>query len=168
MDALEIPSGVFKNDTGRWVRFCPGCGEEISHARRNYCIGAHNIRQICKKCSNISNNPAGMIGSVRLAWYNSFYKSAISRGYNWELTPEFVDVLYQQQNSCCALSGLPIYWSEVGWDHTASLDRIDNDLGYTEDNVQLVHKRINMMRGTLSVDEFKELCSSVASHSNIK
>jgi hypothetical protein len=66
--------------------------------------------------------------------------------------------MYQEQDGLCAYSGLPIGWSVVGWDHTASLDRIDNDMGYQDDNVQLVHKEINMMRGSLSTDRFKELC----------
>lgn len=62
----------------------------------------------------------------------------------------------------CVYSGLPIAWSDVGWDHTASIDRIDNDKGYTEDNVQLVHKDVNMMRGSLDDEKFKQLCIKIA------
>ena len=159
---LELPENVFKNTEGRWVRFCPTCQTEITHLRRNYCVGAHNIKQPCKKCSNASNHPAGMVGAVRLSWYESFLKSAISRGYSWDLTVEDIDLMYQEQQGLCALSGLSIGWSRVGWDHTASIDRIDNELGYSRDNIQLVHKKINMMRGSLTVDEFKELCFCVA------
>jgi hypothetical protein len=160
--SLDVPNSVHKNDEGRWVRYCPKCGSEVTHLRRNYCIGAHNIEQPCKRCSNISNHPSGMVGSVRLAWYEAFRKSAICRGYNWELTPEYVDTMYDQQSGCCSLTGLQIGWSETGWGHTASIDRIDNDLGYTEDNVHLVHKRVNMMRGTMSIDEFVEFCHLVS------
>lgn len=159
---IELPENVFKNTEGRWVRFCPKCKTEVTHLRRNYCIGAHNIEQPCKKCSNTSNNPSGMIGAVRLSWYEAFFKSAISRGYSWELTAEDINALYEEQEGLCALSGLSIGWSKVGWDHTASIDRIDNELGYSIDNIQLVHKKINMMRGSLTVDEFRELCAFVA------
>lgn len=103
-----------------------------------------------------------MVGSVRLAWYNSFYKSALTRGYIWELTPEFIDAMYDEQDGQCAYSGLPIGWSSAKWNHTASIDRIDNDKGYTEDNVQLVHKDVNMMRGSLDDQRFKELCALIA------
>lgn len=161
---LELPDGVFKNENNRWVRYCPSCEKEVTHLRRNYCIGAHNIKQPCKQCSNINNHPSGMVGAVRVAWYESFLKSAISRGYSWELTPELVNEMYEEQNGLCALSGLSIGWSKVGWDHTASIDRIDNTLGYSIDNIQLVHKKVNMMRGSLSVDEFTELCLSVANN----
>lgn len=102
-----------------------------------------------------------MVGKVRVAWYNSFRKSALSRGLEWELTIEFVDALYELQEGRCAFSGLPIQWSEVNWDHSASIDRIDNERGYLPDNVQLVHKEINMMRGSLDSERFIELCARV-------
>lgn len=160
--ALEIPESVHKNQEGRWVRYCPTCSSEVTHLRRNYCIGAHNIKQPCKQCSNVSNHPSGMVGAVRFAWFESFRKSALSRGYSWDLTPEFIDVMYTEQQGKCALSGLPISWSSVGWDHSASIDRIDNDLGYFEENVQLVHKKVNMLRGSLTIEEFVKLCTAVA------
>jgi len=102
-----------------------------------------------------------MVGKVRLAWYEAFKKSATTRGYCCEITPEAVSDLYDQQKGVCALSGLKIGWSDTGWNHTASIDRIDNNVGYTVDNIQLVDKRINMMRGTLSVSDFVDLCNSV-------
>jgi len=159
---LEVPDTVFKNENNRWVRYCPQCNNQITHLRRNYCIGAHNIEQPCKACSNKTNKASGMVGAVRLAWYESFSKSALVRGYSWDLTPEQINELYEEQNEVCALSGLSIGWSKIGWDHTASIDRINNNEGYFLENIQLVHKKINMMRGTLSVEEFTELCAAVA------
>ena len=160
--ALDIPKGVYKNSANRWCRVCPKCSSEITHLRRNYCIGDNSIGQPCKGCSNKNNNPSGMVGAVRLSWYESFMKSAITRGYEWQLTPEIINELYEEQEGLCAFSGLSISWSKIGWDHTASIDRIDNNLGYLMDNIQLVHKKINMMRGTLDVNEFIELCAAVS------
>ena len=160
--ALDIPKGVYKNSTNRWCRVCPKCNTEITHLRRNYCIGAHNIEQPCKTCSNKNNHPSGMVGAVRLAWYESFKKSAITRGYEWYLTPKIINELYEEQEGLCALSGLSVGWSKVGWEHTASIDRINNNIGYLIDNVQIVHKKVNMMRGTLEVSEFVDLCSAIA------
>lgn len=108
-----------------------------------------------------------MVGPVRVAWFNSFYKSAISRGYDWDLTIEQVAALYERQGGRCALTGWQIQWSAQGWDHTASLDRIRNDSGYTLDNVQLVHKAVNMSRGSLSVDDFIEMCCAVADNARV-
>ena len=159
--SLELPEDVRKVD-GRWLRDCPNCGEVVSHLRRNYCVHASINKQPCKKCSNQSNHPSGMVGAVRVSWYNSFRNSAASRGLDWELTIEFVDALYEIQLGRCAYSDLPIGWSDKGWDHTASIDRIDNSRGYLPDNVQLVHKEINMMRGSLCTERFVDLCVQIA------
>ena len=158
---LKLPVGVRKED-GRWLRNCPKCGVIISHLRRNYCVNAALLEQVCKRCSNIKNNPSGMVGPVRVAWYNSFYKSAISRGYCWEITIEEIATLYELQKGKCAMTGWDISWSESGWDHSASIDRLDNKQGYTLENIQLVHKTVNMARGTLSVSEFIHMCNSIA------
>lgn len=159
--AMDLPLDVRKVD-GRWLRQCPNCDATVSHLRRNYCVHASLNKQPCKKCSNINNHPSGMVGSVRVAWYNAFQKSALSRGLVWELSIEFVDAMYELQERKCALSGLDIAWSSTHWDHTASIDRIDNGRGYVPDNIQLVHKEVNMMRGSLEPERFVELCALVA------
>ena len=97
-----------------------------------------------------------------MSWYTGFMKSGLTRGYVWDITIEDVDTMHQEQDGLCVYSGLSIGWSTQGWDHSASIDRIDNDKGYTVGNVQLVHKKINMMRGSLMDEEFKELCALVA------
>ena len=158
---LELPTNVRKEE-GRWLRNCPKCDRVVSHLRRNYCIHSYLTKQPCKACSNKNNHPSGMSGYVRIAWFNAFYKSAITRGYEWTITPEDVNAIYLEQDKKCAFSGLEIGWSEANWDHTASIDRIDNSIGYTKDNIHIVHKKINMMRGTLTVEEFKTFCVAVA------
>lgn len=158
---LVLPDGVRKVD-GRWVRNCPFCGIEISHLRRNYCGHAALLKQPCKRCSNATNHPSGMHGPVRVAWYNSFEKSALSRGYCWEITISDIATLYELQNGRCALTGWPISWSSQKWEHTASIDRLDNTRGYLLNNVQLVHKSVNMSRGTMEIEDFVEMCKAVA------
>ena len=158
---LELPSDVRKVD-GRWLRNCPKCGIEVSHLRRNYCVNSSILRQNCKRCSNIDNHPSGMVGPVRVSWFNSFHKSAISRGYEWKITIEEIATLYEFQKGKCAMTGWNISWSETKWEHTASIDRIDNNKDYTLENIQLVHKTVNMARGTLTVSEFIDMCKAVS------
>lgn len=159
---LELPKDVYKLPNGRWRRECPNCGEEVTHLRRNYCVHSSLLNQPCKRCSNINNHPSGMCGVVRVAWFNAFMKSALSRGLDWNLDIEDIALLHELQGGKCALSGRPIAWSEQKWDHSASIDRINNQKGYSLDNIQLVDKQVNMARGSLSVEEFVSLCQDVA------
>lgn len=76
----------------------------------------------------------------------------------FELTIEFIGDLLEAQENKCALSGLPICAKEG----TASLDRIDSSRGYTPDNVQWLHKDVNMMKRHYSQDYFVMLCQKVA------
>jgi hypothetical protein len=103
-----------------------------------------------------------MFGPVRVAWYNSFRKSAIARNLEWHLSIEDIATMYERQAGKCAMTGWDIGWSETGWDHTASLDRIDNSRGYDLGNIQIVHKTVNMARGSLSIVEFQKMCLAVA------
>lgn len=72
--------------------------------------------------------------------------------------------LFVAQDKKCALSNVPIKFGRA--DHrtetTASLDRIDSNKGYIKDNVQWVHKSINIMKCDLSSDIFIGFCHSVS------
>lgn len=45
---------------------------------------------------------------------------------------------------------------------TISLDRIDSTKGYIEGNVQWVHKSVNIMKSTLTQEQFINFCKLVA------
>lgn len=46
----------------------------------------------------------------------------------------------------------------------ASLDRIDSNMDYQEENVQWLHKDINMMKQQFDQDYFIQMCCAVADH----
>ena len=79
--------------------------------------------------------------------------------------------LYLKQRGRCALSGLPISFipsSDDGCGRTASLDRIDSSLPYTEDNVQWVHKDVNIMKNKFSEEYFFSVCDYIMRYQNEK
>ena len=84
----------------------------------------------------------------------------------FSISPEYVWSLYLSQNRLCALSGLPIAFATgraayQRGETTASLDRIDSDLGYIEGNVQWVHKDVNRSKNDLSQERYLQLCEMV-------
>jgi hypothetical protein len=44
---------------------------------------------------------------------------------------------------------------------TASIDRIDSNLGYTESNVVWVHKDVNIMKNNFTKEYFLMMCQKV-------
>jgi len=97
-----------------------------------------------------------------ITWFEMKRKGGLHRGYAWDLTPQDVVSMWKQQEGVCALSGLPIGWPEKGLTATVSIDRIDSSEGYIKENVQLLHKDVNMMKQAFSQEHFIALCQSVA------
>ncbi len=107
--------------------------------------------------------------------WNSYIIKAKSRNLIFDITIEYAWNLFIEQNKKCALSGIDISINSLNTNRninknptrkkiypTASLDRINNNLGYIEGNVQWVHKDLNWMKGTFDQDRFIELCTLVS------
>lgn len=107
---------------------------------------------------------------------------ALERNLEWseDMTTEFLWLLFEKQNHKCALTGLPITLTKgknvpmqtnqrnldySGW--TASLDRIDSNKGYIKENVQWVHRNINIMKNSYTEEYFLELCKNVVNHNKL-
>lgn len=159
-----VSMSVVKLDNGRFAKPCPQCGEEQTYSRKNYAQESLRLNKLCKSCSNkiTDNCSRGLYEKIRLSWYNKFKVGAETRGIEFAVSVEFLWELYLAQEKVCALSGLSIGWAEVGAIHTASIDRIDSTCGYTPENIQLVHKDVNMMKQQYSNERFVEVCKAVA------
>ncbi len=77
---------------------------------------------------------------------------------------DFALNLLKNQENKCALTDLPISFAKT-WKEkvktTASLDRIDSSIDYSEDNVQWVHKDVNRMKLEFSVKYLRYLCTLI-------
>jgi hypothetical protein len=105
-------------------------------------------------------------GTVSLTYFTSVKRGAAGakgrKEIPFDLTIEFVaSLLDGKQGGMCGLSGLRI----SVYDKTASLDRIDSSQGYTEKNVQWLHKDVNMMKRHYDQSYFKYLCSLISGDS---
>jgi hypothetical protein len=135
----------------------------------------------CADCARIRNSKLRIgiqrnnVGDLNASIYNMYKRSAYKRNLQFEVSKEFLWDLFLKQDRKCSLSGLPLkmatmqIFSKNGnskfYDRsliTASLDRINSQKGYFEDNVQWVHKIINIMKGNLSDNDFIYFCKNVA------
>lgn len=111
-------------------------------------------------------------GELSMSYLNTIQKGAQKRELEYSVTAEYLWSLFVDQEQKCALSGVDIALdpqysinsknNQKKFTQTASLDRIDNNKGYIEGNVQWVHKSINFMKSDLRQDEFVQLCEAVA------
>lgn len=100
------------------------------------------------------------IGDMSASVWSSIKNKAKSRNLIVNISFDFIWKLFLKQNRKCALSGQEIYFKSKK-DKTISLDRIDNSKGYTEDNVQWVHKDINWMKQDFDEKYFIKTCSLI-------
>jgi hypothetical protein len=156
---LFVIKEVSKNKNGHIKYLCQcDCG--------NTCevFGTH-LRQkkiISCKCANKID---GVSGDMWYTIIKSGVKTRVKRN-NLEvnITKEYVNQLYKEQDGKCKLSGIKITLPKAWKDrtYTASLDRIDSEKGYIIGNVQWVHKHINVMKNTFPQDIFIYLCNKVS------
>lgn len=105
------------------------------------------------------------IGDIRPYFWNNIQKGAAKRKIEFDLSPEEAWEIWQEQNEKCALSGMDINLPKKSRDwkqSTASLDRIDSSKPYRRDNVQWVHKKVNLMKNSLDEYEFIQICKMIA------
>ena len=55
-------------------------------------------------------------------------------------------------------------WINLGDTYNGNKIGNTSNKGYIENNIQLVHKDVNMMKGSLTQERFIELCKMVANH----
>lgn len=111
--------------------------------------------------------------SVQKAFWSRFLSHAESRGLEVEFSEEWVWSLLEKQNWKCALSGVDLTVATNATDRkngvtTASIDRVNSDLGYTRENTKFVHKDLNRMKSDFPEPHFVEWCRLVASHHDAK
>jgi hypothetical protein len=117
----------------------------------------------CSTCGNSlkkDKNPAWKgFGDVSGKTLSKLKRDAKTRDIEFNITIEELDDKLKSQEYKCKLTGLEL--STNYKDLTASVDRIDSSKGYSIDNVQWVHKDINMMKNDYDEDYFIKMCGLV-------
>jgi hypothetical protein len=156
--------GKDKHRNALWLCKCQ-CGNE------------KEIKTICLKngdtkscgCLNLEriqemgrNNWAGH-EEINGHYWSEIRKSARERNLDFNIDMETAWNIFLSQNKQCALSGQKLFFAKSHQKNvqTASLDRINSNLGYSTDNIQWLHKDINISKSTLEQNEFIDLCDKV-------
>lgn len=117
----------------------------------------------CKRCA--SNEKIITYKKISYYFFNRIRHKAKERNIEFHISVDDIWNQYLKQDKKCNLSGIEVYFSNTNKNReygTASVDRIDSNKDYTIDNIQIVHKHINMMKNIYSQEYFIEMCSKVA------
>lgn len=154
----ESEINIYRRQDGKWCSKCTGCGSEQSYTRKDHAKQSELNDWQCRKCvaraKGFSQNRS--VGDKQ-RYFNKFSKSAKSRGLLWHLN---VDEMFECFDGRCALTGWPISLDYA--DQTASLDRIDSNIGYVVGNIQWVHTMVNMCKNKYDQSKFIQMCLAVS------
>lgn len=170
LTAIELLPERSRSGTRIWLCKCE-CGG-IKKVISASLVGGMTRSCGCEAHPRHSNNSNWKgYGDISLDFYTTVKRNAIKRGIDFNVSIEYLWDLFLKQDSKCNLSGLPLSFGRVVKDRvnrTASVDRIDSSKGYVQENIQWVHKKINIMKNTYSQEEFITLCKQVVKYTKNK
>lgn len=131
--------------------------------RKNMHCGNHHNRADHSKKSKFEPYE-----DIKSEYMKTYKYNADGRRLSFNLTAQQIWDLYLKQDRKCALSGVPIsFKKDPIHGKTASLDRIDSSKGYELDNVQLVHKKVNLAKWDTPENEFFEMIKNIYHYKNL-
>lgn len=166
-DPIRVQRPGSKNKfTYKYKCRCESCGTQSEVDCYNLEKG---ISTRCFDCSMEDNkgssNPAWSgYKDVPKSYYTQIKNGAKSRGIHFDVTIEDLWDAWQKQEGLCALSGMQLTLGSKGAnvEKGASLDRIDSNQGYTKNNIQWLHKHINLMKRNYEQEYFIGMCKMIA------
>lgn len=153
-------------------RQCGKCTKMLHYKNQKTYDAAIRKNTICPSCRSEENNKSPKRNSKKdknPAWcgygdvpgkvHSKLKRDAIKRNIDFEINIEDISDQYENQNKLCAFTGVPI---KFGVD--ASVDRINSSLGYAPNNIQIVHKDLNMMKKDMPNEIFIAWCKLVSNY----
>lgn len=184
---------ILTDDLDKTCKLCKRGPEvaEFKCARSNSCIECPDDERRCSRCD--WRGPADKFDSHKWTcklcirdirrknkrtWkgrIKSLLKGAkdrsTRRGLEFDLTEGWLYNRAKSHDFCCEITGIRFKLSDdddemlfCGGFYIPSLDRIDNNRGYTKDNVRIISSTINRMVGPYSDQRFMLFCKAVLEH----
>lgn len=161
---------------------CTVCGEYFpeevfnkigsEEKKYHYRNGRDNRCPTCKLLQNRKHranlsNDEKLNKAIKFRWSGAKSR-AEKKGIMFDITEEFIKSLWEKQKGLCALSKIPMtYTFDNGRTFTnISIDQINPNAGYVEDNIQLVCMAINQMKSDMSLEELYMFSEALIKNKN--
>ena len=126
-------------------------------------------------CLKPKKNHRGDSGTCLTILFWSYKKGAAKRGYTFELTKEQFKEFTKQNCWYCGVKPAQIKYARYHAKHTPTVayylyngvDRVDNEVGYTEANCIPCCGRCNRMKNVLHAEDFIIHIRTIAQNLNI-
>lgn len=152
---------------------CNICNKEITYTSYKSYWTAKNRNGMCKSCRSTIANKSSKRNTkkeknsqwkgyeeIPYGWFSRYFER-VNKKRTGDITIQDVHFLWIKQDKKCALSGVSIGFYDDGKNHTCSIDRIDSLKEYTLDNIQLVHKHVNIMKNKFDNQYFINMCKNI-------
>lgn len=168
-------TGTSRSGSREWECLCD-CGKTSYHTTRH--LNRNPKHGTTKSCGCLTFKKGKEhkdwkgFGDIGASWWIYHVEHSIRSKNRKELvndlTLEQAWELFLKQEGKCRFSGEDLVIDNNGKINTASIDRIDNTIGYTLSNVQWVHKHVNMMKRTYPDEYFISFCEKIANYQKNK
>lgn len=108
--------------------------------------------------------------NIHKSVFTKILYSAKKRNINFSIKESNIIELYNKQNGLCAITGKQLYLPQTYKEFKTtqiSLDRINSSKPYTKENIQWICKDINMSKGKIDLDEYKNNCELILKYQKI-
>jgi len=154
---------------------CLQCEKEIIYNNKYNLQRSIRNNSLCRSCTCIirnkeldtskeNNSQWKGYKKIPYNWFSKYFERANRNKRTGNITIKDVYNLWIKQNKKCKLSGLDIGFYDDKNTHTCSIDRIDSSKEYTLENIQLVHKDINIMKNKFNNEYFINICKSISNN----
>lgn len=149
---IEISKSVLPHRSYEAVKTARNKAGLAHMVRCNRCgikIKKNNQHDICTSCKKTHND----YNKSFTHKYSQYKHGANRRGYSFDITLEQFAVLY---NGTCSYCG-----SDVGG---AGIDRVDNTIGYTMDNIVVCCEKCNRLKMALDFEDWVSHMKKIIAH----
>lgn len=162
-------------------RECPNCGKKwIIWVRNTYPVNTYRFCDDCNKLlsswekkkivmQKFPEKRALYLQRKRQEFLRGYVKHMINnakrraeeKGISFELSED--DIIIPDK---CPILEVPLVVGTKGdYEYSPSIDRVDNSLGYTKDNIMIISKKANSMKNSASPTELKMFCKNILRYS---